>query len=124
MNAYVVKTKEPREYAEDWIDFGDDVVGGIMVPIMGVCQPIAPVVAETPAQAKRIFLTEFTSRSRSGVETDDWPSLRVRLLVKGTELSPGVHEKSDELWGRIHEVEDHGGKPCDCPEYDPEEWAL
>lgn len=120
MNAYVVKTKEMRSYTEPVLDYGV----GPQIPV----QPIAPVVAATAAQAKRLFLDEFSHRSDSGVYTDDWTSLRVRLLFRDinvigrlVDLRPGVHEENDELWGRIHEVEDHDGLPCDCPEIEDAE---
>lgn len=113
MNAYVVKTKEMRSYTESVMDDGS----GPRVPYW----PIAPVVANSPAQAKHLFLIEFEHRSDSGVYGDDWNSLSVRLLARDVdmfnqELTRGVHEESDWLWGRIHEVEDHAGRACDCPE--------
>ena len=107
MNAYVVRMNEEREYVEPVMDDGS----GPRIPYL----PIAPVVADTPAQAKRLFLREFTHRSRSGVYTDDWTSLRVRLLARDVDGKPGVDETNEALWLRVHEVDDHGGKPCDCP---------
>lgn len=80
--------------------------------------PIAPVVAETPAQAKRMFLTEFTRRPNSGVYGDDWNELRVRLLLRDVDVAAGIHEHDVRFWGRIHELEDHGGGRCDCPDAD------
>lgn len=108
MNAYMVRTRDMRSYTEPVMDDGS----GPQIPY----QPIAPVVAETPAQAKRLFLDEFTNKLRTGVYEDDWNELRVRLLAKNVSLAAGVRESDDALWFRIHEVETHGGKACDCPE--------
>ena len=106
MNAYVVKTKEPRGYIEPVLDDGS----GPWIP----CQPIAPVVAETPGRAKRLFLDEFAYRPRTGVETDDWTAIRVRVLYRDVSLPEGIREDDDQLWSRIHELEDHAGASCDC----------
>lgn len=108
MNAYVVQTKDVRSYTEPVLDDGS----GPEIPY----QPISPVVAETAAQAKHLFLTEFAHRPRTGVYSDDWTSLRVRLLARDVPWSQGVHEDNDFLWGRIHELEDHAGKSCSCVE--------
>lgn len=124
MNAYVVRTKDMRSYVEPVLDDGS----GPSFPI----QPIAPVIADTPAQAKKLFLDHYTSMGRSGVETDDYPNLRVRLLMRDVsvpfELDPGVVEErggrhpinllSFACWLRIHEVYDHDGKRCDCGDGD------
>lgn len=80
--------------------------------------PIAPVVAETPGQAKRMFLTEFTRRPGSGVYGDDWNELRVRLLLRDVDVAAGIHEDDARFWVRIHELEDHGGGRCGCPDVD------
>lgn len=45
--------------------------------------------AETPGQAKSDALREWTSGLRSGVYSDDWPSLRVRLLERNVPLKRG-----------------------------------
>lgn len=109
MNAYVVRTKDRRDYVEPVMDDGSG-------PSFEY-QPIAPVVAETAGQAKNLFLREFAHRhGRNGVETDDYPNLRVRLLERDYDAPAGVVEESAHLWMRIHEVEDHGGAICDCPE--------
>lgn len=83
-----------REYVEPILDDGT----GPIFPYL----PIAPVLAETPGQAKRMFLDEFANRGSSGVYGDDWTSLRVRLLAKDITLvpwvKPGVHEEADALW--------------------------
>ena len=110
MNVYMVRTRDEREWTDPITDDGR----GPSFPYL----PIAPVVAETPAQAKRMFLDEFATRSSTGVYHDDWNELRVRLLVRDTDLQPGLHEGVAALWFRYHEVVDHGGKPCDCPERD------
>lgn len=68
------------------------------------------ITADTPARAKYAFLTGNASSWRSSPwdYPDDWPHTRVRLLGHG-EIS------ENEAWARIHEILDHGGKPCDCP---------
>lgn len=115
MNAYVVKTRDRREYVEPIPGFYGD---GPRFPIW----PMSPVVAETPAQAKQLFLIEFAhSRSNSGVETDDWTELRVRLLAKDVPVAAGIYEFDEDLWFRIHEIEQHDGKRCDCPTEEGEE---
>jgi hypothetical protein len=108
VNAYVVRTKDERTYTEPVMDDGS----GPQIPYW----PIAPVVAATPAQAKRAFLDEFSRRPRSGVYTDDWTALRVRLLQKDVVLPPGLHEEDGPLWLRVHELEAHHGSGCDCEE--------
>src|SRR3990167_4246022 len=79
---------------------------------------IAPVRASSPAQAKYLYVREEKALDYP----DDWPALRVRLLAKDVDGKAGIVEypdpDTDRLWGRIHEVEDHGGKSCDCPEDD------
>lgn len=111
MNAYVVRTKDARSYVEPLLEDGS----GPSFPYL----PIAPVVAETPGKAKALFLREFTSSPYSGVYDDDWPDLRCRLLFKDVDEEPGVYEQmrsdDDPFWLRIHELDDHGGNPCDCP---------
>lgn len=73
MNAYIVQTKEERSYVEPVLDDGN----GPRFP----CWPIAPVLAETPAHAKRLFLDAYADNFQSGVFGDDWTALRVRLLM-------------------------------------------
>lgn len=90
MNAYLVQTRDEREYFEPITDDGQ----GPSFPYL----PIAPVVAETPAQAKRLFLEEFARRPNSGVYHDDWNELRVRVLAKGVSYTAGVHERENALW--------------------------
>lgn len=115
MNAYVVRIPEERtsqryyEPPEPW-------------------WPIGVFLAETPAQAKRDALDAWIG---SGVERDDWNALRVRLLrydirVYDGESGSDVEARRGEvpfgdplaetLWLRIHELDDHGGASCDCPE--------
>jgi hypothetical protein len=113
MNAYVVQTKDMRSYTEPVLDDGS----GPLIPY----QPIAPVVAESYAQAKYLFLREFAGSRNAGVYWDDWTDLRARLLYKDYSLDAGVKEDDDRLWGRIHELEDHDGAECDCPEEEEEE---
>ncbi len=123
MNAYLVHIPEER--------LSHYYTGGLEPP-----EPVWPleiVCAETLSQARYDFLREMPYRSGSGVETDDWTAIRVRLLAKdvpfgrvcGIPEPKGDPEKrlpGDEwyyrFWLRIHEIEDHGGKPCDCPEAD------
>ena len=111
MNAYVVRTKDRREYTEPIMDDGS----GPRTPYL----PIAPVIAETPAQAKRLFLDHFSRDPHSGVYSDDWPRLLVRLLRKNVDNEPGLREDDDELWWRVHEVIDHNGAECNASEDEP-----
>lgn len=111
MNAYLVTIPETREYVEDAIM--DDGSGPL-----GHWQPTGIYVAETPGQARRDALTDWTNRPRTGVYEDDFLSLRARLLVKDVELERGCADHVDPLWLRVHEVEDHGGGACDCPAED------
>jgi hypothetical protein len=86
----MVRTKDERTYVEPILDDGSG-------PTLD-CWPMAPVVAETPAQAKALFLREFAPRLNTGVETDDYPNLRVRTLVKNVDLPPGVRADDPSLW--------------------------
>lgn len=94
MNAYVVYINEMRDYVEPVLDDGS----GPAIPIW----PVAPVVAETEGKAKWLFLNEYSHRPRTGVETDDWVSLRVRLIAKDIQLLPGetagVKDEDNALW--------------------------
>ena len=92
MNAYLVKTKDERTYVEPLLDDGSG-------PIFA-CWPMAPVVAESPAKAKTLFLGEFKGRS-SGVETDDYLNLRVTTLVKRVDLPEGVYADDHSLWALV-----------------------
>lgn len=115
MNAYLVRIPEERadfpsacdlEPPEPW-------------------WPTGIFVAATPAQAKRDALRAWTS-SRSGVYSDDWNALRVRLLERDVdllgdplprgELCEAASAHFDRLWLRVHEALDHDGRLCDCPE--------
>ena len=96
MNAYVVKTKDSREYVEPILDDGTG-------PVFD-CWPMSPVVAATPAQAKKIFLDAY-QRGNTGVYSDDWPNLRVRLLFKDVGLPAGLYEQDAKFWDRISELD-------------------
>lgn len=89
LSAYLVKTKEARTYVEPILDDGTG-------PLMD-CWPMAPVVAESPAAAKALFLREYGGH-RSGVETDDYPNLRVSTLAKNVDLPRGVRDEDEALW--------------------------
>ena len=89
-NVYLVKTKDQRTYTEPIMDDGSG-------PSF-YCWPMAPVVAETPGKAKKLFLDAFAQGARTGVETDDYPNLRVTTLAKGVERPVGVYADDDELW--------------------------
>jgi hypothetical protein len=115
MNAYLVLIPEQR---------CDVYFGGYEPP--EPWYPTGVFIAETPGQAKRDALYEWANAPRSGVYHDDWTNLRVRLLgrdvaglssIRRGELSqsdnPGLY---DRAWFRVHEVLDHDGRPCDCPE--------
>jgi len=100
VNAYAVGTKDIREFVEPIAGYEGWPNG----PSYSY-QPIAPVLAETPAQAKKFFLDKFASDDNSGVYDDDWCSLRVRLIGKNVYLlpgvTPGVHEEADSLWAAM-----------------------
>lgn len=119
MNAYLVRIPEERsayaygnyEPPEPW-------------------WPTGVFIAETRGRAKVLALTNWTSRS-TGVETDDFNSLRTNLLARDVDLlNPDVRRGEYEtgplfnfLWLRVHEVLDHGGARCTCPEYLEDEAA-
>lgn len=90
LNAYMVRTKDERTYVEPILDDGSG-------PSL-TCWPMAPVVAESPAQAKALFLSEFSQGLNSGVERDDYPNLRVRTLLKNVDLPRGVRADDLSLW--------------------------
>lgn len=120
MNAYVIRTKDEREYVEPVLDDGS----GPSFPYW----PTGIFVASTPAQAKRDALTVWSNwQLRSGVETDDYPNLRARILFHDVDLVVSGVDRGElpfeldedsfygRCWGRLHEVLDHDGKSCDCP---------
>lgn len=90
LNAYLVKTKDMRSYTEPILDDGT----GPSFPVW----PMSPVVAATPSRAKSLFLRAFTGRGSTGVETDDYPNLRVTLLEKNVDVPAGVYEHDDHFW--------------------------
>lgn len=92
-NVYLVKTKDQRTYTDPIMDDGTG-------PSFD-CWPMAPVVAETPGKAKKLFLDAFAQGSRTGVETDDYPNLRVKVLAKGVDLPVGVRADDDSLWALV-----------------------
>ena len=94
LHAYLVKTSEAREYVEPIMDDGS----GPSHP----CWPMSPVVAETPGKAKALFLREFAGGQRTGVETDDFPNLRVQLLQRNVDLPIGVRENDNDLWALVN----------------------
>ena len=87
--AYLVKTKDAREYVESIMDDGTG-------PSFE-CWPMAPVVAESPGQAKSLFLAKF-SRGNTGVYSDDFPNLRVKRIAKHVDLPVGVYADDEKLW--------------------------
>lgn len=90
MNAYVVRTRDVRTVVEPIHDDGSGPSYDFL--------PIAPVVAGTRGRAKVLFLDEFSNRSRTGVESDDYLELRARLLAKNVDRAEGVCDDDDELW--------------------------
>lgn len=81
--------------------------GGFEPPEPVWCADI--ITAVSPAKAKYLFLAGRPGLRFPVDYPDDWPLTRVRKL--------GVGELSEnEAWGRIHEILDHGGRRCDCPE--------
>ena len=94
-NAYLVMTKERRTYVEPILDDGSG-------PEFD-CWPMAPVIAESPGKAKTMFLRDFARGRSTGVETDDYPNLRVRLLERSVDLPTGIRDDG-WLWDRISEV--------------------
>jgi len=96
-----------RDEQENKPDVRTDYGGGHEPPEPVWCADI--VEATSRAQAKSRFLREWAGSLRSPVYHDDWPSLRVRLLMHDDSAS------YDERWARVHEVLDHDGRSCDCP---------
>lgn len=109
MNAYVVRIPETRgeypsasslEPPEPWT-------------------PTGVFVAETPAQAKRDALDVWAKSLRSGVYSDDWSNLRVRMLFRDVDAPRGELVGGPlygRAWIRVHEVLEHDGGKCDCDE--------
>lgn len=97
MNVYVVRTRDTREYVEPIMDDGTGPSFEYL--------PIAPVVAETRGQAKRLFLAEFSGRSYSGVYSDDWNELRVRVLARDVDRLAGVYEEDGPLWNLVADLD-------------------
>lgn len=90
MNAYAVAINEVREtYDYYQIDPPEPYL------------PISVFAADTRAQAKYDALREFTSRMESGVFSDDWPSLRTRLLARNVRRPRGEYPGTDSIWGLI-----------------------
>jgi len=110
MNTYFVYVREEEQNKPE-MRMDHVYLGGYDPPEPVWCADV--VHAETPAQAKHRFITKWAGGGvpRSPVYHDDWPLLRVRLLGKDV-------LGEDEAWGRIHEILDHDGKPCDCPQED------
>ena len=98
LNAYLVKTKQMRYYTIPILDDGS----GPQEP----CWPMSPVVAESPAQAKKFFLDEFAGSRNAGVEYDDWVNLRVSTLAKNVSLPAGVREDDNSLWALVKDWAD------------------
>lgn len=83
--------------------------------------PCGIFVAETRGQAKRMLID-----SDNDLDAEEYLDVRAKLLERDTDAPTGqlVEATSDSpdgspywrLWGRVHEVEDHGGEACDCPE--------
>lgn len=82
--------------------------------------PCGIFIAETRGQAKRMLVD-----SDDCVEAEEFLDVRTALLDRDVELADGElppgGELPDEigpvyfrLWKRVHEVEDHAGKECDC----------
>lgn len=98
MNAYLVKTKDEREYVEPVMDDGS----GPRFPVW----PMAPVVADGPGRAKSLFLGKYAHNgSRTGVYSDDFTNLRVSTLQKNVDLEEGVHDDEGPLWDLIFQRE-------------------
>ena len=83
--------------------------------------PCGIFIAETRGQAKRMLVD-----SDNDIELEEFVDVRVKLLERDTDAPAGqlAETAADvpdgsaywRLWGRVHEVEYHGGEPCDCPE--------
>lgn len=117
MNAYLVRIREER---------GALYFGGDLYEPPEPWFPIGVFVAATRGQAKADALSTWSHSSRSGVYEDDWPNLRTNVLAHDVELlnpadvSRGEYETGplhNFFWLRVHEVLDHGGARCTCPEY-------
>lgn len=92
--------------------------------------PCGVYVAATRGQAKLMLLADHWRTT----DPDEYTDVRTNLLERGVpDCEPGEpplpdHDPPDDntpdphpyyrLWGRVHEVQDHGGNPCDCPAYD------
>lgn len=108
MNAYLVRIPEER---------GEFYSGGYEPP--EPWWPIGIFVAETRAQAKADALSTWTHSPRSGVYGDDWRHLRTNLLAADVAAERGEYVTGPlfgPLWLRVHEVLDHAGASCACPE--------
>ena len=116
MNAYVVRTSESRVYTEPVMDDGSGPQFDYW--------PTDVFLAEKPGEAKRDALRLWSQQGGSGVYTDDYQSLRCRLLSRDVEGERGVveprHPAYHELWHRVHEVLDHPSGKCDCETADLE----
>ena len=80
------------------------------------------VAAETRGGARHQFI-----RCCDVAEAEDWNFLRVRKVAGDVEgLKPGSvpygHPAHDQGWLRIHEIFDHDGRECDCPEVSLDEY--
>ena len=95
MNAYVVRTKDRRTYVEPVLDDGSGPEFDTL--------PISPVIAPTPGRAKTIFMREFAHGSRTGVYSDDFLNLRVRLLARDVDQHEGV-SNDEKWWWKISEA--------------------
>jgi hypothetical protein len=74
--------------------------------------PCGVFVAETRGQAKRMLLSEFDRQT----DPEEFLDVRTRLLERDIDVGDISDALIDRLWGRVHEVEHHAGRPCDCPE--------
>lgn len=102
MNAYLVRIPEERA----------DIPSACSLEPPEPWWPTGIFIADTPAQAKTDALRAWSSSATTGVYSDDWPSLRVRLLERDVPLPRGecivVTEENgetyDRLWERVSEL--------------------
>lgn len=104
MNAYLVWIPEMRTESHD--------VSGLEPP--ETVMPLVLIAAKTSGKAKYAGIKAL-ERQRVADYPDDWTKTKVRSLKRGTSHPAGVIDAPQSpLWGRVHEILDHGGYPCDC----------
>lgn len=81
---------------------------------------IEVIAAETPGQAR----VEFAKQESEAFIEEDFTRIRVRKFATGIDHKRGritANPLYDQGWWRAHEILDHAGATCDCPELENEE---